>query len=790
MHSDSIAQWLASTARRLGYISSKAKNSKKQAKASKGQHTYTIAIKDWTVLAEHIAGQDDPPINVPRKLAALLDATIALRQSYSGVVSDAFEDTTARRDSDDRHAFFVSVLKKVREILAPRLPKESAVLPDKPKDIEEVINVFEHLELEEPSEEFEQAPDVQVPSAGAAARPIYKAERLDDSEESFFAFYLLLHDLNKLRTEVTRAWEGYKHGMHDIVAASITTNTAVDLARAMIDDYKEMFAKHGGAHRMLEMYYAGACFAEGTDPNFRARPDDEINYRMYDLAEAIFWTASSLLGAFCGVLKAYPTPEMKLGFYGVYDPSSDRQKKSDREKLKEDKILLLEILPEFFYFSGFNENPPAEDELTRLLSTMFQTKQVTLPLVFATTLFLDIHHILRDQVDLGFKKLADAADFARNNINMNLDFHKDIQMDTWPKRNDDALQQFVGFVQRWVQEDRQRKIAERAGRVNIPQPYHLFRKHPWSCGLWKYYIQMRHHEISITFANAWGGIMSCAHLYNAVQNENMLPEKWKDMDVATSLQGRNVVFIGEAPKDPDDCLKRFAIAMGASAVNMAKSKRKKKGLVLSKRGPQGLKELGAVLQMFKGRYCNMNGCRDLRAEDVEKIIEKSNWEYEMDENDGSTTMVKDIDATPASQQKSRKQLPVAKLLGLLRDLLHAEMVEISFDYLRHHRQCWRLLRVVKDHCRDQLIRIYGPGYIEKESQLPFIVGYVLMTASSTKQFGDLLKAKLPTAEVTSEVLLSAANALQTMVATGAGEMIVSKILPEGLGVQIEFESGK
>jgi hypothetical protein len=64
------------------------------------------------------------------------------------------------------------------------------------------------------------------------------------------------------------------------------------------------------------------------------------------------------------------------------------------------------------------------------------------------------------------------------------------------------------------------------------------------------------------------------------------------------------------------------------------------------------------------------------------------------------------------------------------------MIEVSYDYLRLHRQCWRLLGFVKDRCREDLIRMYGPDYMVKESELPFITGYVLTSATSV-----MLRAK-------------------------------------------------
>jgi hypothetical protein len=376
---DLIAQWLASTAKKHGYVPSKGKGAAKVPKAAQGRQTYTVALKEWVALAEFIAGMT-PPIFVPNKLATLLDTTISLRHSYSEDVSEMLADSGEKPKADDQHTFFLNVLKRVRDILGSRLPADRTSRQS-PKNTEEIINLFEHLALEELSEPVEQASET-IQTSPATLEPIYKAERQTDLEESCFALYLLLHDLNRLRTEVSTVWARYKVGAQDLVAAAITTNTAVDLARSMTDDLKGIFSKHGGEIRMLQIYYAAQCLAAGTSESHKVRPGDDINLKMFDIADMLFWPAYQLLNAFCDVLRVNPTPEMKRGIYGHYEPHSDRDSKSARDKFKEDKILLLEMLPEFFYYCRTTEpvasRPPVEDELSRGLRTMFKTKEVTL----------------------------------------------------------------------------------------------------------------------------------------------------------------------------------------------------------------------------------------------------------------------------------------------------------------------------------------------------------------------------------------------------------------------------
>lgn len=111
----------------------------------------------------------------------------------------------------------------------------------------------------------------------------------------------------------------------------------------------------------------------------------------------------------------------KPGTYGTYDPRADRSKISNRQKFKEDKITLCEILPDFSLLSTTPRRAPTNDEFTRGLCQAFKTGKLTLSVIFAAQIFLDIHHILRDNVDCGFRDLCRtaSASVASTNENFN-----------------------------------------------------------------------------------------------------------------------------------------------------------------------------------------------------------------------------------------------------------------------------------------------------------------------------------------------------------------------------------
>ncbi|KAF2106597.1 hypothetical protein BDV96DRAFT_638144 [Lophiotrema nucula] len=321
---DAIASWLATTAKRYGYISQAptANGAKSQKTGKQGRINYTIAVKDFTTLAEFLAKKTDPIIQVPYKLAALLDRNISIRRWASEMISTTLPEGEGKQESDGGHAFFLGVLTRVRDVLSPRYTPAYVPTENSAASIEEVVNMFEHLDIEEPSEAFKKAPNVVL--APMESTNSYKVEQTFNLDEVFLAFHLLLADINNVRAEVSKAWERFKRGQIDLVTASITTNTAVDLARAMEEDLGDLFARHGGVENMLFAFYTSQCVLAGFPPFSKERPDDGMEFRTYDLADVLLWPAHSLLSAFSRKFEPGRRTEYRPGFYGTYKPSNDR----------------------------------------------------------------------------------------------------------------------------------------------------------------------------------------------------------------------------------------------------------------------------------------------------------------------------------------------------------------------------------------------------------------------------------------------------------------------------------
>lgn len=134
-------------------------------------------------------------------------------------------------------------------------------------------------------------------------------------------------------------------------------------------------------------------------------------------------------------------PVMKRGHFGSYNPQAKRTNMTHEQRELEDTIVLLELLPEFVLGNAFF----VQDELTRGLHQMTQTKKIPIWLGFATTVLLDIHHVFRSNVDYGLQSLQEIGTLVKGTINGYLEFSKDIPRPaTYKKSNDAALEKYIG----------------------------------------------------------------------------------------------------------------------------------------------------------------------------------------------------------------------------------------------------------------------------------------------------------------------------------------------------------
>ncbi|KAK3364623.1 hypothetical protein B0T25DRAFT_599001 [Lasiosphaeria hispida] len=646
-----VASWLATTAKGCRYPSDllvaaglaeapykKPKTRGRAGKKPKPRKTalaaavdavkkYTVAIKDFIPLADYIASRK-PPITVPDSVAATINRVIQASQ-------DTASSTTTVNHGPTLENLFASL--KVYE---------SA------EDLEEPL----------PSPKPPRPPDSEDPEASPQPQVLYEAEPQTSDEDALAAYYMMINDLNIIRSRVGWIWSNYKLGVFDCATAAVATNSAIDLARNVIEEIQPVLKDH----RLYELgseFYTECCFAERH--TLEEAVDTQLTSVTYDIANATYMNSYRLLESLL-VLDLRHMPLFKHGIYGDYDPTKDRGRMSGLEKFTEDKIVLLEIFTDLVI-------------VKRGVAEMDKTGQIPFDLVFAVQIFLDIHHELRDQASAPFEFMMEQVMFMSNSLQSHLDFHENLKKtDSWPASTDQELRELIKKMYQIKQDPIYKSKAKVCARQGMPvpdemQPNVLLRYSPVLSGLMLFHFRL--------------------------ELEGMLHESWKDMELVYGVLGGPNLHVGDRPRSPEEYFTRFCLHMGITAAAFANPTMRRRSIGLhSRAGPRSTnpKTVAPLSHRFSNRYRRNIGNLDWTPEDLDDIASRSKY---------------------------------VELVGSLALALQAETMELSFPWLVMHRQCWWVLRGVREECDSLLRAKYTPAYMQRESELPWVVGYIFMAAS-------------------------------------------------------------
>lgn len=756
----------------------KAKSNKKQLRDAarrvpQQQRVQVLPIKEFLSLAAYITARIKSPYKVPLSVLSTLKRAIDARRKSNLW----FKTNEANEESDEGHVHFIGILEGVYDILKPHSQALHQVETDEDLEID---NIFANLELEEPSEAFLNSPGTKPELK--EPRKKYEAESMEEKFEMLFAAFSLFDDIFRIYGFVRNLWDQYHTGKSDLITVSVTSNTAIDMVRRLEQEFFKQFSSAKEPKEVINMLFHIKCLQQGVLPDPKPAHVGSVpfNIDMYETATFLLMDMLSLVSSFADVVTPKHTPIYRQGFFGTYDPKTDRAKMSNVQQFQEDKIIFAAAFTDLCFLAKCKDNIPAEDELTRGIRIMVNDRKIHIWTLFAARLFIDVHHLLRADIGIPFKQLQELGSKIKDTWNTTLRFRGSLELSTWPPHNDMVIEEtMIKLIDEWLFEDRIQLTMKRTVR-NVPVPdgdFHLFRQHPLLCGLFAFSLRMRFHEYGVDYANAWGAVLYTSHLYNAVQQEGYCQKPWMDLEMLIGTQTPEKVFVGGKPTNTDAYLKHFSLCMGHSVTQYARDRRRQ-GTVAARGGPRGLSTVGQVTTILRDRYCENAELHDSSLEAIEQVI-NANYEVDLDTEDDAEAAepgllfinLKTRDKKQAKEHLRKKvkhsaQLSLVEMLYALSVSISREAPLLAFDYFELHRTCWMVLDILQKLLHERILKYYSPGYLETKTQLPWVVGYIFRVASEGQHASMQLpglKKLLRGATLGDELLACAGARLQYLI---------------------------
>ncbi len=207
----------------------------------------------------------------------------------------------------------------------------------------------------------------------------------DDTDEVYFMIYCFFKDWNSLREYLQERWcDYYLDGSLSLVAVSLITNTAFELlqrsekellshlpARSSLSSYEGMTA----------MLFVDIGIAHG---DYDAVDESSLDEKIYEEAD---WLCLHRYWNLVEWLQMAPPRKVPSTFPQYIGVPIDYHPEGTEGKSSRDKRICYELLIECCLLKPLlkrsNAHIPGEDELTRGIITMLQTRVIPIWLIFA-----------------------------------------------------------------------------------------------------------------------------------------------------------------------------------------------------------------------------------------------------------------------------------------------------------------------------------------------------------------------------------------------------------------------
>ncbi|CAI6330531.1 unnamed protein product [Periconia digitata] len=695
---------------------------------------------------------------LPASILAIGRRAVSLRKK----VTEAFMSRGPSR-SNKKHAYFVQVLEEILDMF--KTPSDDEQKKQNSANDKSWLNSFAALAVEEFEELSDGDAGVDLPEAAKITKALDDENSEHDSDDvlsrGLFQLLCLFYDLQQWRSFIAETWAEYARSEIDLTTATVVTDQALKFGRELIQSTKDRLPKplpetDIELQGMLMNYMIQTCGVDSPVPWPGIVP---YHVKNAGLADYCFLPSGILVSSFANQIEKGTISRYNQGFFGTYNPEANRANMTVTEKFKEDKILILELLPEYFTI-GMSKIPlPIWDETTLAFTDLADTRKHTMWLSFVAQVLLDSIHATRYMSKQPFSDLRITAARIRRTIDDFWELSKTHPPPKfWPAEGDQIIkairEDIAGFIDKDAYIPIKKALAHSTDKKDRSPDFYIFIRNPGLCGAFAFNLQLRMQTIGQDLLNQWFDVQQLAFLYSLVNEtpgyENL---SWPDMELFIKIHGEDHIFMGSRPRNAEQALHRVEMLTGASsATRFAKDSRHAKSEWHVPDGKSGrrLTPTTKTADLMRPYYCmkrigatprqSINDTALSRY--LNELLEKT--EATSTKSSSSKSEIKQTGAHKVSSvqqfvgRKWRNQhsLGFVQLLTLLKTQLSEEEPYLQFNYFAMHRRSVELLRLIRDKEHHKFVQYFTEAYLPDESFVTNIVIYILHVARGSAKAGN------------------------------------------------------
>ena len=704
-----------------------------------------------------------------------------------------------------RHAHFIGVMEEVESVLRNSLFGDCGDDDDKDR-FNKLVNHLATLQSSDDPRQGIEEPDIDLPEAprpggiGARLKPKRTFVPETTEDDALFAILAFFDDFSSVEAYIVETWNAYLDEEIDLITASVTTNTALELLRGPHEDLvKNVFPAFYPSYEDKDMakVISLVCIVvnagQTESPQFQLPRYDKLGpeaHTLKSLYSKFLIPNLQILSGMSDVIKDGYMPLYRPGFLGTFDPTFGLDQEAGTDEVALDfqtqwqnsKVLLCETFLEYMMLLtsgrkmakkpnqqgvdtvGFEgDNAFFFDEMAVEMDQFVKTKQPTLLLLMHSQVFIDVNIAMQGTTGRANQEMRKGVTEMLDSLRRRSLYESEIPPSTWPTENEEITGYFQTELERWLTVDPIRVIKKHVHGAVGDTPSAFFDRSPILCGLMLFKFRLKYQDLALTLVNAWGTILSTAHLYLACQLQDKMPgfrlKSWPDMDLLVNLHGKAEICGGRVPETLEDVHLAFLSMMGYTVerrdASLNATTEMPPRLTDANHAPKGLEYQTVILQMFEAK---LQGHKQVSTRLDISLIQSLLKTIKLQAMSNGDT----IKLRRERRHRSPK-FSTVQLLAVIEAGLRQDATALRFDYISMHLRCIQSLKKVRAASHEYLSRKIGKLYIENESQLPFVVGYILQWATVSGKIAVSLGIKNEgSKEVGSKLLLGSAKALNEL----------------------------